>query len=1205
MKFDCFTRHGQIITFRTFGFLNPSVPCRLFAPLAYFQIIKSRSSAFVLSWKQTYLKLPEGEVPCHLDQLTNMPLLTCFHNGKTAAMSLAGPSSFVEHNSNNQFSAVQRTLFRYHCRLGHLGYTHLQWLLRQGLFGPGGIHCGNRSVTPPLCTACLHGGQTKRPIQGNQRSQDPAHKGILKQEQLTPGQRIFSDQFVSSVPGRNFNGRGQSLSQTNYVGGTVFCDAASGYLSIHHQVGFTASETIRSKTLFERDATSVGNTVTSYQTDNGVYNAHDFTMELQNQNQTIRYSGVGAHHQNGPAENSIRFISRKARIFMFHAALRWPDQQNTAMWPLAMAYAVHLHNHTPRVHDGLAPVEIWTRSHSNHSALRHAHVWGCPTYVLDASLQDGKKIPRWDPRSRRGVFVGLSPLHASSVGLIFNPKTTRLSPQFHCVYDDNFETIHCNDPNDPPATWEDLILQSRFQNDLDPDAVYEDTWNQPLSQPLTTSPPVVPPSAHECAPSSVEPVSDPSPSPPGPPPHAAPPTSGSRAPQTPFTPGPIVSPPTPGPVAPPSASTNVADPPELAPAPRRSIRTRQPVDRFTFTPANGYKLAVQYSRNIFDTLCSIGDKHGTQHPSYQAAYLTALVFDHTNGILDTVDTLPPDFFIKHPYLFKAKNFADPDTPDIRAALSGEHRDDFIKCMQLEIADLEAHDTWEVVRRDSIKPVKNDDGTTTLPSVIPSTWAFKIKRFPDGTLKKLKARFCARGDKQEDVFATYAPVASWQSIRMLTIMALQKGWVTKQIDFANAFVHAPINKDVYVSLPALFDDDESEESKALCLKLKKSLYGLRDAPKLWSDFLCKGLIKAGFQPCPDDPGVYVGRGMAIATYVDDVLFFGPDAAEMEKVINDLEFNGFKLTREKDTTDTVYDFLGIRIEEFDGKIKMTQHGLISKFLACVGMTDCNASESPCTKIPLGSDANGPLHDEEWEYASAVGMLMYLANNAHPEIQFAVHQCARFTHAPRRSHALAVKRIARYLQGVLRRSNGLIFTKTGNLDLACYVDAGFAGLWKYEDDQDPTCVRSRTGYVMTLGDCPIYWCSKLQTEIALSTCEAEYIALAQSLRDLVPSRRMLDHLKHSFNIPTNEFVNVRSKIFEDNNGAISMASTPKMSPRTKHIGIKYHFVKQYFGNDNLRDSLFQLEKIDTHEQKADIFTKGLDVETFKKLHFLLCGW
>ena len=112
------------------------------------------------------------------------------------------------------------------------------------------------------------------------------------------------------------------------------------------------------------------------------------------------------------------------------------------------------------------------------------------------------------------------------------------------------------------------------------------------------------------------------------------------------------------------------------------------------------------------------------------------------------------------------------------------------------------------------------------------------------------------------------------------------------------------------------------------------------------------------------------------------------------------------------------------------------------------------------------------------------MYLAANAYPEIQFAVHQCARFTHCPRHTHAQAIKRVCRYLKHVLDEEAGLTLKKEKGYQLDCYVDADFAGLWNQEDDQSPVCVRSRTGYVFNLANYPVLWKSSLQTEIALIT-------------------------------------------------------------------------------------------------------------------------
>jgi hypothetical protein len=241
--------------------------------------------------------------------------------------------------------------------------------------------------------------------------------------------------------------------------------------------------------------------------------------------------------------------------------------------------------------------------------------------------------------------------------------------------------------------------------------------------------------------------------------------------------------------------------------------------------------------------------------------------------------------------------------------------------------------------------------------------------------------------------------------------------------------------------------------------------MREAPKLWSESLEKTLRRCQFVASHEDPGIYYGRGMAIAVYVDDVLFFGPSESDMEVVITELQADGFELKREKGGDDTAYSFLGININQTDGAIKMTQHGLIKKFLKTVGMEDCDSKPTPCNQTPLATDEDGPYHSESWEYASAVGMLMYLAGNAHPELAFAVHQCARFTHSPRHSHTIAVKRIGRYLKGILEKDQGLIFTPTSELKLECYVDADFARMWGYADDQDPICVHSQSGYVMTL--------------------------------------------------------------------------------------------------------------------------------------------
>ena len=154
----------------------------------------------------------------------------------------------------------------------------MKWLLNHKIFGSSGLLCSSNDATPPKCAACLVGAQQRRSIENNKRTQ--TKRGALVREQLNPGQKIFSDQYVSSVHGRNYNGRGQEQTSNFFIEGTVFCDAATSFLSIHHQVSFTTTETIKSKIQFEREAMSVGNNIDSYTTDNGFYTAKDFTDHL-------------------------------------------------------------------------------------------------------------------------------------------------------------------------------------------------------------------------------------------------------------------------------------------------------------------------------------------------------------------------------------------------------------------------------------------------------------------------------------------------------------------------------------------------------------------------------------------------------------------------------------------------------------------------------------------------------------------------------------------------------------------------------------------------------------------------------------------------------------------------------------------------------------------------------------------------------------
>jgi hypothetical protein len=190
-------------------------------------------------------------------------------------------------------------------------------------------------------------------------------------------------------------------------------------------------------------------------------------------------------------------------------------------------------------------------------------------------------------------------------------------------------------------------------------------------------------------------------------------------------------------------------------------------------------------------------------------------------------------------------------------------------------------------------------------------------------------------------------------------------------------------------------------------------------------------------------------------------------------------------------------------------------------------------------------------------------------------------------------------RYLVGT--DSKGILFTPQLNEGLDCWVDADFAGMYGHEDEQDPTSVKSRTGFCLTLFGCPIIWSSKLQTDITLSSTAAEYVAYSMAMRELLPMRSLLKEMSRRLGLSDLQTSLVRSTVFEDNQGCISLVNVPKMSPRNKYLALKYHFFRSHIGESKGIVTKY----IPTLQQRADIFTKGLPPSQFAAIRKLLMGW
>ena len=191
---------------------------------------------------------------------------------------------------------------------------------------------------------------------------------------------------------------------------------------------------------------------------------------------------------------------------------------------------------------------------------------------------------------------------------------------------------------------------------------------------------------------------------------------------------------------------------------------------------------------------------------------------------------------------------------------------------------------------------------------------------------------------------------------------------------------------------------------------------------------------------------------------------------------------------------------------------------------------------------------------------------------DIAFAVSQCSRFCADPKVEHGKAVTWIGRYL--VATRDKGTIYTPRDE-GFHIHVDSYFAGNWDNDDaGWDKDTARSRAGYIITYAGCPVYWQSKLITEIALSTTEAEYVAASEALRSVIPMIRLMDELRGRGFTVFSSPPQLHCKLFEDNSGALEMLRVPRFRPRTKHMNIKYHFFRSWTDGPNARIKVLRVD-------------------------------
>ncbi|KAJ0714724.1 putative RNA-directed DNA polymerase [Helianthus annuus] len=488
-------------------------------------------------------------------------------------------------------------------------------------------------------------------------------------------------------------------------------------------------------------------------------------------------------------------------------------------------------------------------------------------------------------------------------------------------------------------------------------------------------------------------------------------------------------------------------------------------------------------------------------------------------------------------------------------------------MKEEMSSLNKNKTWVLVK---LPPNKK---------ALQNKWVFRIKEENDGS-KRYKARLVVKGFQQKkgiDYNEIFSPVVKMTTIRLVLSIVAAENLHLEQLDVKTAFLHGDLDEDIYMAQPEGFQVAGKE--KMVC-KLKRSLYGLKQAPRQWYLKFDEFMERTGYRRCEMDHCCYLkkfkGSYIILLLYVDDMLIAGANMEEISRLKR-------QMSREFEMKDLgpAKQILGMSIirDKRDGSLTLSQEKYIGKVLERFKMND---ERTKPRNTPLGSHFKltkdqSPKSDKERAemlnvpYASAVGSLMYAMVCTRPDIAHAVGVISRFMSDPGREHWEAVKWLLRYLKGTSRM--GLCF-KGKDAILRGYSDADLGGCKK--------TFKSTTGYVFTVGGTAVSWMSRLQKSVALSTTEAEYMAIAEASKELVWLKTFLGELGKD---------QADYSLYCDNESAVKLAKNPVYHGKTKHIGMRYHFVRGL-----ISEGTMSLKNIPGAENPADMFTKSVTLDKLK---------
>lgn len=514
---------------------------------------------------------------------------------------------------------------------------------------------------------------------------------------------------------------------------------------------------------------------------------------------------------------------------------------------------------------------------------------------------------------------------------------------------------------------------------------------------------------------------------------------------------------------------------------------------------------------------------------------------------------PPNWLSDYETGLIAGNGSANIPQNIRELMNRDDWNEWKKAIAEEMKALHDNETWTLIQ-------SVPDGRKAINSM----WIFTIKNDTDSP--RYKARLVAKGCAQSagiDYTETFAPVAKMTTIRTLLSIAVQYDLQIHQMDVKTAFLNGNLKEEIYMKLPP------GEDGIVRTCQLKKCLYGLKQASRSWNERFDQIIISMGFTRLRSDSCVYIlkDKNIYLVLYVDDMLIFGKDA----KCIKWIKESLSKHFQMKDIG-SVKNFLGLEIFRETGVLEVSQQSYVERILQNFGMENCKPVSTPISTSGKWKRDEGILTTKP--YKALLGCLQYLALMSRPDLCFSVNFFSQFQSSPSDSHWSGLQRILRYLQGT--KTYRLVYHRSTNeAPLTGYADADFAnGL----DDR-----RSTSGIMYTVFGNTVSWKTKKQTLVVLSSTEAEFVALCEASKEGM----WLSNLLHEIGIDVLPF-----RIHEDNIPCISIAEEPRHHQRTKHIDIKYAFVREL-----IKEKKIELNYIPTDFQLADIFTKALGEAKFSK--------